>query len=209
MMRFWIIFFISFLSLSLPYLIFAADGTEIKTFQTIPGLGGELTTRGYIQALFNLAIGVAAIIVVLRLILVGTKYILTESIIKKGDAKKEIGNALLGLVVILASVLLLKTINPNLVNLDFFKESRQPTIINPGPADRIGFMPGQIFPAAKIAELCRGTAGPLSFSVNAKCVRDNEIALERSCIHNGGRFDWRYDITFDYGGYSYYSYSCE
>lgn len=76
------------------------------------------STERYVEALYLLAIGIAAMLAVARLIFAGAKYILTDVVTKKGDAKRDIQNVLVGLLLVLSAVLILNTINPQLTQLD-------------------------------------------------------------------------------------------
>lgn len=78
----------------------------------------QYSTADFLNGLFTLVIAGAALLVVIKLILAGVQYMFTDLITRKENAKKDIQNALLGLLVILASVTLLNTINPELTNLN-------------------------------------------------------------------------------------------
>ncbi len=99
---------------ALPLGVLAAD--TIKTFQQLPWLAdaGQLTTEAYINALYRIAISVAAILVVLRMIWSGVKLMFSESVSGRKNAREDFQNALLGLVIILGAVTILQTINPRL-----------------------------------------------------------------------------------------------
>ena len=98
--------------------------SSIKPFQKIPFVGaGELSTQSYANALYRLAIGLAAVLTVIMLIWAGVQYMLSEVVTDKAAAKKTIQNSLLGLLIILSATLLLRTINPNLVELNFLKNA--------------------------------------------------------------------------------------
>lgn len=79
---------------------------------------GNSSIQAYIQALYWLAIGVGASLAVLRLVLAGAKYMLTDVVTQKGEAKKDVQAAVIGLLIILATVLILETINPQLNNFN-------------------------------------------------------------------------------------------
>jgi len=86
----------------------------------IPNISpSSLSTEDYVRALYKLAIGVGAMLAVLKLIGAGAKYITSDIITSKESAKKDIKNSILGLLVILSAVLVLQTINPALKNLSF------------------------------------------------------------------------------------------
>ena len=72
----------------------------------------------YINYLFIFGLGAITILALGQMMSGGIQYILSAgNVSKKEDAKHTIQQALLGLGLLLASYLLLKTINPDLVNL--------------------------------------------------------------------------------------------
>lgn len=85
----------------------------------IPGvdLAAANTLGQYIDALYIFIISIAALIAVVRLVMAGVKYILSDVINTKESAKKDIKTSLLGLLIVLGAVLILETINPQLTNL--------------------------------------------------------------------------------------------
>lgn len=96
---------------------FAAPYTPIVGF---PGLSGNtLTTQDYIKALYMLSITVAGLLAFVKITFAGVKYMLTDVVTSKSDAIKDIRGALIGLLIVLAAVLILNTINPQLTNLNF------------------------------------------------------------------------------------------
>jgi len=72
----------------------------------------------YIKGAFNLAIGIAAALAIIMIIIGGIQYMSTESIGGKGAGKKKIQDAVLGLLLALGSWLILFTINPSLTNFN-------------------------------------------------------------------------------------------
>jgi len=104
-------------------------------FHTLPGLseGTAFTTDQYVNALYALAISLAAILAVFKLILAGVRYMLTDIVTDKKKAKDDIRGALLGLVIILAAVTILNTINPNLTSLNFLRNAAATTPIQSAP----------------------------------------------------------------------------
>lgn len=191
-----------------PMLIFPSMvlAVEVSTFTSIPFLTGEKTSAAYVEALFNASIAIAAILAVIRLIWAGVQYMLSEVVTKKENARKDIRGALLGLLIILASVTILQTINPNLLNLDVIGKGAAVNINNgtPNVTDEVQFKRGDTWSAARIAARC-GT--------DRDCINDYVAALTESCGHNGGTMSWKLDPTVGINwwgtvGYSYYSYTC-
>ena len=75
--------------------------------------GGDFT--GYVEVMINLLIGVAAVLAVIYIAIGGIQYITSDAIGGKEEGKDKIRSSLLGLVLALASWLILFTISPNLV----------------------------------------------------------------------------------------------
>ncbi|MDD4989570.1 MAG: hypothetical protein PHV42_04060 [Candidatus Pacebacteria bacterium] len=104
----------------------------------IPGVqtGGGLTPvnlEDYLGSLFKIGIGLCAVFAVLMIVIGGLEYVMTDKIASKEDAKTRITNALVGLLLALSSYILLYTINPELVKLNFLKSSSNPNA-SIGPA---------------------------------------------------------------------------
>jgi len=80
----------------------------------IPGVDDSDGFGTYINSLYGLSISIAALLAVIKIIIAGVKWMMTDIAPNKSDAKKDIQGALLGLLVILAAVLILTVINPDL-----------------------------------------------------------------------------------------------
>ena len=105
-----------FISILIPF-IASADYLNLVGLPHLEETGDQ-TTEQYVNALYLIAIGLAAMLAVGRLIFAGAKYILTDVVTQKGAAKKDIQNVLIGLAIVLSAVLILNTINPQLTQLD-------------------------------------------------------------------------------------------
>ena len=112
-------FFISIIILSffvLPCLAMA-DGYQL--LEPLPIIGIEVSSTGfgaYLAGMFKLSVGLAIVLAVFQLSRGGFTYLTSEAFMKKAGAKEIITNALLGLLIALLAFLLLKFINPDLVN---------------------------------------------------------------------------------------------
>lgn len=110
--------------LSFPVFMFAA--TEIvfaqNRYQTLvdTGINPNDGVAGYLNAIYLILISLAALFAVIKIILAGVKYMLSDVVTNKQSAKDDIKNALLGLIIIMATALILEIINPNLTRLDVF-----------------------------------------------------------------------------------------
>lgn len=79
----------------------------------------DASLAGFLQTVFYIAISVGAILAVLRIAYAGFVYMTTDAVGLKGDAKKMIQEAVLGLLLLLAIVIILGRINPNLLRMNF------------------------------------------------------------------------------------------
>ena len=82
---------------------------------------GETKTKvelnDYIGYLYKFSIALAVLMAIVVIIYGGFEYMTSDSISSKSDAKAKFTNAATGLLMILASYLILRTIDPRLVNL--------------------------------------------------------------------------------------------
>lgn len=101
---------------------FALTGPQVTQYEPLAPLNtgsGKVTSGTYIPNLFRLGIGIAAGLAVLAIAYNGLKYMLSDVVTNKSEAKAGIGKALLGLLLALSCFLILRTINPALTDLDF------------------------------------------------------------------------------------------
>lgn len=88
----------------------------------LPGFGDRVDEKlglgQYINTLLQMVIGFMGIIAVLMIIASGVKYMTTENFGGKANAKETITNAFLGLFIAVSIFIILKTINPDLLNLN-------------------------------------------------------------------------------------------
>ena len=88
------------------------------------GQGTSLTNNTsineYLAGVFRLAISVAAVLAVIMIVVDGFKYMTSEAIGNKKDALSGLRDALFGLVLLLASYLILFIINPSILCLSLF-----------------------------------------------------------------------------------------
>lgn len=100
-------------------IVLAADGvTSYIPLVSLPGLftAGKATNPvEIIKGIYGLAIGIGSVIATVMIIYAGFEYMYVESMGQKSAAKERIQNAFWGLLVILGSYILLRTINPSLV----------------------------------------------------------------------------------------------
>ncbi len=77
----------------------------------------EVNFADYVRYIFNLIIAISAVAAVLVIVAGGFKYVTTDSFLGKNEGKKMIFQALQGLLLVLCSYLILRTIDPRLVDI--------------------------------------------------------------------------------------------
>lgn len=109
-------YLLALILLLVPTAIFA----EYQPLVGIPGIDVGSDFNAYINALYKLSIALAALLAVIKIIVAGAKWMLTDLISSKEEAKKDIEGAILGLLIIIAAVIILETINPQLTKTNVF-----------------------------------------------------------------------------------------
>jgi len=89
----------------------------------IPGVSNpQADFNAYINALYAISISVAALLAVIKIIIAGVKWMLSDAVSSISQAKSDIQGALIGLLIVISAVLILNIINPKLTSFDFFLE---------------------------------------------------------------------------------------
>ena len=184
-----------------------ADGACISSNQNycllapLPGVGdssGAVDTKmgvgSYVNALIKIAIGLMSVLAVVMIVMGGIQYMTTTSGGEKNAGKERITNALFGLLLALSSYLLLRTINPKLVDLQVGIPAT--TLVNLSDAEpgQDGLNAGQKAPDGHVGNKVRDTAGDeivanggdttglVSINVNSD--------LEHNIVHDSFVFAW-------------------
>ncbi len=85
----------------------------------IPGISGTPSLPDYINKIYILTIAIGVLIAIMRIAYAGVKYSMSGVVTDKESAKSDIKGVLLGLAILLLPALVLGTINPDLLRLDF------------------------------------------------------------------------------------------
>jgi hypothetical protein len=114
----------------LPILALAASTPLVyKPLVGIPGIGTSSSFGEYINALYGLSIAIAALMAVIKIIIAGVKYMLSDVVTSKQEAIGDIKGSLLGLGVVISAVLVLTIINPQLTKTDLFIDKIIPVAV--------------------------------------------------------------------------------
>lgn len=151
-----------------------ATGTfaSVPDFQPIvpvPGItdatGGEgtISFADYVENMFRLSISVGAILAVMMIIVGGFEYMTSEALGGKKGGLSKIQNAVLGLVLLLAVVIVLQVINPCILEINAFSDGEtacSPEIVAPEP----------ITPADESQSDGTSTDAPLGAVLDPQCM---------------------------------------
>jgi hypothetical protein len=104
-----------------------AQNDDYKVLAPLPGIadkpGDTTNINKYIPGIFNFAIGLSAIFVVVMIVYGGVQYLTTDAFTGKQEGKSRIFNAIKALVLVIGAWLILYEINPKLVDIDLSIES--------------------------------------------------------------------------------------
>ncbi len=103
-------------------------GGSLKTFDT-----SDTSSFGhYVTIIVEFIIGISAVLAVLMIIIGGIQYMTSELISNKEEAKSHMTGAILGLLIVLATVVILQTINPDILNLNLQKSFPPDSVLDTG-----------------------------------------------------------------------------
>lgn len=177
-------------------------------FQPLVGIPNvdpnNLDFNTYINTLYALSISLAGLLAVIKIIIAGVKYMLSDVVTSKAEAKSDIQGALIGLLVVVAAVIILNQINPQLTQTNIFIQTvDRPASQAPGQTGGPSGapMPPPVTPPANLPTAQREIACNQNSSGTADCT-----AAAATCTGGGGRVmpessftSTPNDITCSYG----------
>ncbi|MCA9354099.1 MAG: hypothetical protein KC877_01115 [Candidatus Kaiserbacteria bacterium] len=172
-------FAITLLFVALPSILLAAAPTY-EPLVGIPGVPANSDLNTYINALYALSIIVAALLAVIKIIIAGVKWMMTDIVTSKSEAKKDIQGALLGLLIVLGAVIILTVINPDIVkvNLNMDRLTTKTTLTKDTKV---------ALDASKVQTVnIPGAAGATMEVMPESAGVDQKIALQESCPSTAG-----------------------
>ena len=105
-----------------------SEGEESSGYKLLAPIGGLSFVSydpdstefvgGYLNKIFLLSIGIISVLAVVMLIIAGIQYMGQDSIFGKSEAKNQMTNAILGLLIAVGSFAILNTISPNLIGTE-------------------------------------------------------------------------------------------
>lgn len=123
-MRTWLL--LTSVLLLTPLMVFAQDNTSTAfvPLTSIPGIesaGNAQSLPDFLNNLYRLAIGAAAVLAVLQIVRAGIMYMGGDSVTEKKEAKSLIALSVGGLILILSPVVVFSIINPDILSLKINK----------------------------------------------------------------------------------------
>ncbi|MEK7558619.1 MAG: hypothetical protein AAB507_02215, partial [Patescibacteria group bacterium] len=88
--------------------------TLLQGLPNLTEVAGDKGLADYLQYVFNLGIGIAIALAIVMIVIGGAQYLSTDAVFGKEEGKGKLTNALWGLLLALAAVLILNTINPDI-----------------------------------------------------------------------------------------------
>ena len=182
---------------------FVAFPALADTFQFQPiisgGAGGALpldTTNlcTYLNSIFKLSITIAVVLAVLMIVIDGFKYMTSEAVGNKKDALSGIRSALGGLILLLASYLILFIINPQILSLSVFSPNGGALSGGCGSTTNIPIT------AVYSAQMATQTITPFSNGINVSSLLSTMPSINANSSSNA---EWHY--TTANGGTASYS----
>ncbi|MDP6659781.1 MAG: pilin [Candidatus Pacebacteria bacterium] len=95
-----------------------ASAATYKPLVEIPGADVGSGVGPLFNQLFQIGLTIAAVLAVIMIAVGGFQYMTTDAVGKKSEGRERIQNAILGLILALMIFIILKTINPQLLNLN-------------------------------------------------------------------------------------------
>jgi hypothetical protein len=167
------------LQLALLSLVLFFPFVSLAQFTPLVGIPGVTDTSGplnfsdYINTLYALSISIAGLLAVIKIIIAGVKYMLSDVVTSKQSAIGDIKGALLGLLIVMSAFLILYVINPELTKTNLFV-----TPISQAPANFAG-SPGVVGGGPLPA--------PIKMATETSCPPSSPcVTFFDNCVADGG-----------------------
>lgn len=106
-------------ALSVPLFVSAQEGFALLTGEDGPlsNAAGTSDLPAFLNQIYLLCIGIAVVVSILQIIRGGITWMLTDSVMEKGQAKHLVTIAIMGLLLVLSPVIVFNIINPCILSL--------------------------------------------------------------------------------------------
>ena len=96
----------------------AAETPYTTLVDSLPGIEKTTTLSSYLPAVFNLSMGIAAVLAFVMITFGGIMYATSDAISGKSQGKEYVTNAIWGLLLVIGAWVILNTINPKILHFD-------------------------------------------------------------------------------------------
>lgn len=161
----------------------------------LPGLTtspAERTLADYLNVLYRLSVGIAALAAVIKLTLAGVKYMATDAFSSKEEAKRDITASLFGLLIILSTVLILQLIYPGILDLNVLQKLPVLEAVNKSNSMPPG-IPSYQDPYNNPTPTGPRTIDVLMIPPGASSQDPEAVEFRRRCAERGGTIEARSD----------------
>lgn len=113
------LFLFALLALSIPFLASAQEGFALLTGEDGPfsNAASASDLPVFLNQIYLLCIGIAVVVSILQIIRGGITWMLTDSVMEKGQARHLVTIAIMGLLLVLSPVIVFNIINPCILSL--------------------------------------------------------------------------------------------
>lgn len=174
-------FIILFLLASIPLAVFAQeDSTKFVPLTNVPFLeaaGNASTLPKFLNDLYRICIGLAAVIAVLQIMRAGVMYMGGDSVTEKKEAKNLIGLAIGGLILVLSPVVVFSIINPDILSL---KINGIQDLVASAPAESLLWTDSSSTHKAAAIK-CSTSGGNLTFTCKSAAGASRTLAAGKEC----------------------------
>lgn len=146
--------------LGLPLFVFAQEAATSTTgfvpLTNIPqltDLGNAFTLDSFLNQLYRIAIGIAAIVAVLQIMRAGIMYMGGDSVTQKKEARDLIALSIGGLLLVLSPVIVFSIVNPSILSLKIDTSDLNTDLGRATTSDPIACVP-----ACSAGQVCNGGA---------------------------------------------------
>ena len=109
------------LLLGLPLFVFAQESTSgfipLTNIPQLTDLGNSFALDNFLNQLYRISIGIAAVVAVLQIMRAGIMYMGGDSVTNKKEARDLIGLSIGGLVLVLSPFIVFSIVNPSILSL--------------------------------------------------------------------------------------------
>jgi len=156
---------------------------KYTTLVSLPGINDTPEFKDYIIGIFNLSIGIGAVLAFVMITFGGIMYSTSDAISGRSAGREYVTNAIIGLFFVIGAWVILNTINPQILTFNLAiptapVKAGTPTVVTPNPCCQRpgGILAGYTLTPAEVAENTR----------LVKLLHDNGVEVNNGPCTTGG-----------------------